>query len=236
MEERLSMPGEGATSGHHNGEVPVCAVCGCIEGRKHRLTWQLSRQDITLKDEVAVKDWMEQRQGQPSVMVLPDDRGVLAYSVAPYCDACLDKYWREYEERHTPSGKVNRAAFQEKIRTFSCRAGWDLYVLQLEYLAPRGFPNMALKRGDRLILPSVRGDVIARPRAFHPPGHSLVISPEVPEDIQEALTRDPNEGRPSERRAAVGEGRVPIYGRKIPRYQSAACNASNVTYWAPNSL
>ena len=131
MDERLSMPGEGATSGHHNGEVPVCAVCGCIESRKHRLTWQLSRLDITLKDEVAVKDWMEQQQGQPSAMVLPDDGGVLAYSVAPYCDACLDKYWREYEERHTPSGKVNRAAFQEKIRAFSRSAGWDLYVLQL---------------------------------------------------------------------------------------------------------
>ena len=58
---------------------------------------------------------------------------------------------------------------------------------------------MALKRGDRFLLPSVRGDVIARPRAFHPPGHSLVISPEVPEDIREALTRDPDEGRPSEK-------------------------------------
>ena len=115
---------------------------------------------------------MEQQQGQPSVMVLPDDGGVLAYSVAPYCDACLDKYWREYEERHTLSGKVNRAAFQEKIRSFSHSAGWDLNILQLEYLAPRGFPNMALKRGDRLLLPSVRGDVSARPRAFHPPGHS----------------------------------------------------------------
>ena len=193
------MPGEGASSGHHNGEVPVCAVCGCIESRKHRLTWQLSRLDITLKDEVAVKDWMERRQGQPSAMVLPDDGEVLAYSVAPYCEACLDKYWREYEERHTPSGKVNRAAFQEKIRAFSRTAGWDLYVPQLEYLAPRGFPNMALKRGDRLILPSVRGNVIARPRAFHPPGHSLVISPEVPEDIREALTRDPDEGRTSEK-------------------------------------
>ena len=112
---------------------------------------------------------------------------------------CLDKYWREYEERHTSSDEMNRAAFQEKIMAVSRSAGWDLYILQLEYLAPRGFPNMALKRGDRLFLRSVRGDVFARPRPFCPPSHSLVISPEVPADIQEALTRDPDEGRPSEK-------------------------------------
>ena len=150
----------------------------------------------------AVKEWMERRQGLPSVLVLPDDGGVVAYSVDPYCDSCLDRNWREHEERHTPAGKVNRATFHEEIRASSRGAGWDIYTLQLEYLAPRGFPNMALIGGDRLLLllPSARGDVTARPRAFHSPSHhTLIVSPEVPQDMRETLLRDPNEGRPSEK-------------------------------------
>ena len=198
MEKRFLMSGEGATSADHNSEVPACAVCGGKECRHNRITWQMSRQDITFEDAAAVKEWMERRQGLPSVLVLPGDGGVLAYSVDPYCDSCLDKFWKEHEERHTPADKVNRAAFQENIKAFSRGAGWDIYTLQLEYLAPRGFPNMALIRGDRLLLPSARGDVTARPRAFHPLGHTLVVSPEVPQDMQEALLRGPTEGQPSE--------------------------------------
>ena len=193
------MSREGAASADHNSEIPACAVCGGKEGRHNRLTWQMSQQGITFEDVLDVNDWMERRQGQPSVLVLPDDGGVLAYSVAPYCDSCLDKFWKEHEERHTPAGKVNRAAFQGNIKALSRDAGWDIYTLQLEYLAPRKFPNMALIREDRLLLPSVRGDVTARPRVFHPQGHTLVISPEVPQDMRETLLRDPNEGRPSEK-------------------------------------
>ena len=200
MEERFLMSGEGTISADHHSEVPECAACGGREGRNQRLTWQLSRQEITLADDVAVKEWMERRQGLPSVLVLPDDGGVVAYSVDPYCDSCLDRNWREHEERHTPAGKVNRATFHEEIRASSRGAGWDIYTLQLEYLAPRGFPNMALIRGDRLLLPSARGDVTARPRAFHSPSHhTLIVSPEVPQDMRETLLRDPNEGRPSEK-------------------------------------
>ena len=58
---------------------------------------------------------------------------------------------------------------------------------------------MALIRDDQLLLRSVRGDVIARLRAFQAPNHGLVISPEVPQHTREALLRDPNEGQPSEK-------------------------------------
>ncbi len=57
---------------------------------------------------------------------------------------------------------------------------------------------MALIRDDQLLLRQVRGDATARPRALHPPGHTLLVSPDVPEDMREALLRDPNEGQPSE--------------------------------------
>ena len=198
MEDRFLVSGEGAIPGDHNSEVPMCSVCGRRKDRHNRLTWQMSRQDITLEDELDSKDWMERRQGHPSVLMMPDNGGVLAYSVAPYCDACLDKCWREHEERHTSADKVNRVAFQTKIRRFSRGAGWKIYTLRLEYLAPRKFPTVALIRGDRLLLPSVRGGVTARPRAFHPPAHTLLISPEVPQDVQEALLRGPNEGQQPE--------------------------------------
>ena len=193
------MSGEGTTPADHTNEIPACAGCGGKEDKTHRLTWQLSRLDIAFEDDVAVKEWMEQRQGMPSVLALPDDGGAFAYSVDPYCDSCLDRNWREYEERHTPGDKVNRAAFQEQIGAFSRGAGWDMYTLRFQYLAPRGFPNLVLIRDDQLLVRSVRGDVTARSRVFRTPGHSLVISPEVPQDTREALLRDPNEGQPSEK-------------------------------------
>ena len=63
------------------------------------------------------------RQGQPSALVLPDDNGeVLAFSVDPYCDNCLDNLLRKYEERHTPSNEVRtRSEFQKKGKSILCR-------------------------------------------------------------------------------------------------------------------
>ena len=194
MEERLLISEASATSGDNNSEVPACAVCGGTEGRARRLTWQMSRLDIEFNDGVSVSEWTEGRQGLPSVLVLPDGGGALAYSVDPYCDGCLDRYWREYEERHTPDDKMNRATFLQEIKTYSIRAGWSAYDLQLPYLSPRGFPNLALVKDDQLLLRSVRGDIVARPRAFHPPGHSLFMSPEVPQKTRETLLRNPDEG------------------------------------------
>lgn len=199
MEERFLLSAKTNIPGDGNGEVQKCAECGRRKGGHNGLTWQMSRQDITFDDVQDVKDWMERRQGQPSALVMPDDGGALAYTFAPYCDDCLDKFLKEREERYTPAGKSNRAAFQEKVRAFSCGAGWDTYSLQLQYLAPRGFPNMALIRGDQLLLRSVRGEVTGRVRAFHPPAHTLVLSPEVPQDMQEALLRNRDEEQLSDK-------------------------------------
>ena len=199
MEERLLLSAKATIPGGDNPEVPECAECGRKEDGRNRLTWQMSRQDITFDDVQEVKDWMERRQGQPSALVLPDDGGALVYAFAPYCDDCLDKFLREREERDTPTGELNRSAFQEKVKSFSCGVGWDTYTLQLQYLAPRGFPNMALIRGDRLVLPSVRGEVTGRVRAFHPPAHTLILSPEVPQDMQDALLRNQDEEQLSDK-------------------------------------
>ena len=61
MEKRFLKSEESATSGDHNSEVPACAVCGGKEWRNHRLTWQLSRQDLKIENDVAVKEWMERQ-------------------------------------------------------------------------------------------------------------------------------------------------------------------------------
>ena len=193
------LSGKTTVPGDENGEFPGCAGCGRKRGGHNGLTWQMSRQDITFDDVRDVKNWIEQQQGQPSALVMPDDGEVLAYTFSPYCDDCLDRFSKEYEERHTPAGKENRAAFQEQIEEFSYGAGWDSYTLQLQYLAPRRFPNMALIRGDQLVLRSVRGEVTGRMRAFHPPAHTLVLSPEVPQDIQEALLRNQDEEQLSDK-------------------------------------
>ena len=167
-----------------------CVVCDSDEGSKRKLTWQMIRQDVAFANEENVKDWMEQRQGQPSVLAFPDDGGILAYSLAPYCDGCLDNSFREYEERNITSGQMTRDELLRKIRTLGEQDDWKTYVLQCQYVAPRGVPNIIMVRDDQLVIRSVRGDVTARPRALHPPAHSLLISPEVPQEIRETLTRN----------------------------------------------
>ena len=179
-------------------KCPKCALCHRREDRQNRLTWQMFRQDITLENIEDAREWMERRQGQPSALVLPDDGGVLAYSVDPYCDSCLDNLLREYEERHTPSNEVTREEFQRRVRRLFADAGWEVYSLDLEYLAPRGFPNLALTKADRLIFPSVRGDVTVRHRAFHAPAHRLLMSPEVPAEVGEVFSQDSSECQSSE--------------------------------------
>ena len=166
-----------------------CVVCYSDERGERKLSWQMIRQDVALTDEESVKDWMEQRQGHPSVLVLPDDGGILAYSLAPYCNGCLDNFYREYEERNTTFSEMTRDELLRKIKAVGEKNDWRVYVLQSQYLAPRGVPNVILAKDDRLLIRSVRGDVTARPRVLHPPAHSLFISPEVPPEIRETLTR-----------------------------------------------
>ena len=85
--------------------------------------------------------WMNGREGLPSVMVLPDNGGILVYSVAPYCDGCLDKHLKEFEEGHTPSDETTRAKFQERVVKLFRRNSWTVYSLQLDHLAPRDSPT-----------------------------------------------------------------------------------------------
>lgn len=175
-----------------NSEHFECAECHRKENSANKLTWQMSREDITMRSEDDVLSWMKEREGLPSVMVLPDDGGILVYSVAGYCDNCLNKQLKEYEGQHTPTDKETRGEFQERVGQLSHHNGWTVYFLQLDHLAPRGFPNLALIRDDQFLLRSLRGDVSVRLRAFHHPAHTLLISPEVPQEIQETLLRSSN--------------------------------------------
>lgn len=172
-----------------NSKQFECAGCHRKENSANKLTWQMSREDITISNEDDVHNWMKRREGLPSVIVLPDDGGILVCSVAGYCDDCLDKHLKEYEEQHTPSDKVTRGEFQERVVQLCHHNGWTVYSLQLDHLAPRGFPNLALIKDDHLLLGSLRGDVTVRLRAFHHPANTLLISSEVPQEIRETLLR-----------------------------------------------
>ena len=184
-----------------NSKHFACARCHRKEDSANKLTWQMSREDITVRSEDDALNWIKGRVGLPSVIVLPDDGGFLAYSVVGYCDSCLNEQLKEYEEQHTPADEVTRGEFQEKVVQLFHRNGWTVYSLQLDHLAPRGFPNLALIKDDQLLLRSLSGDVTVRLRAFHHPAqtafhhspHSLLISPEVPQEIQETLLRSSNQ-------------------------------------------
>ena len=175
-----------------NDKHSECAGCHRKEDSANKLTWQMSREDITIRNEDDVLIWMKRREGRPYVMVLPDDGSIQVYSVAGYCDNCLNRQLQEYEEQHTPADKVAKGEFQERIVQLSHHNGWTAYSLQLDHLAPRGFPNLALIRDDKLLLKSLRGEVTVRLRAFHHPAHTLLISPEVPQEIRETLLRSSN--------------------------------------------
>ena len=76
---------------------------------------------------------------------------------------------------------------------------WEVYDLQLEHLAPSWIPQLGIDvKDDRLILPSVRGDVTVRPRAFHPPGHADAHEPGGARGSERKLIlRDSSETGPS---------------------------------------
>ena len=175
-----------------NSKFDECAECNRKESGASKLTWQMSREDITIRNEGDLRVWMKRREGLPSVMVLPDSGGILVYSVAPYCDCCLDKHLKEYEEGHTPSGETTRAKFQERVVNLFRHNGWTVYFLQHDHLAPRGFPNLALLKDDQLLLRSLRGDVTVQLRAFHPSAGTVVISPETPQEVREVLATSKN--------------------------------------------
>ena len=171
------------------GQYLECAGCHKDEFNADELTWQLTREEISISDVGDLGFWMNNREGIPPIIILPDDGGILAYSVAQYCGSCLDENFREYEEQHTPPDKVTKGDFMDRVVAQSRLNGWIAYILRLNYLSPRGFPDLALVRDDQFLLRSVRGDVTSRSRAFHPPAQSILISPEVPQELRENLLR-----------------------------------------------
>ena len=176
-----------------NGALGKCADCQQEDTSRDGLTWRMTRQDIVIGTEEDILVCMAQREGLSTVMIFQEDGEILIYSLALYCDNCIHRHIETYEECHTPSDKMTRRNFRQNVSSLFLENDWSVYSLQLDHLAPMGFPNMAAIREDRLLFASLRGDVTVRHRSFHLPKGTLLISPEVPEEIRESLTLNCNE-------------------------------------------
>ena len=175
---------------------PICVGCGQEGNIGRQLNWEVFREDVVVQNEEELQDLLERRSGLPKVLVLPDEGGVLVYGVGLFCDGCMNEHLKEYEERHVPPDKVTREEFHQKVVALFRENCWTVYSLQHSYLAPRGFRNLALTKGDHLLLRSVQGDVTVRLRSSHAvglPGHTLLVSPDAPAEVRELLVRSPEE-------------------------------------------
>lgn len=180
----------------------ICSVCGQEGSIGEQLHWGMVREYIEIQREEDIRDLMERRSGPPKVVVLPDVGGVLVYSVNPYCDGCFNEHVQDYELRQTPSDRVSRKVLLERVLAQSRKEHWTTYLLQLPYLSPRGLPNLVLIREDQLLPVSLQGDVSARLRAsrvFSASAHTLLMSPDVPEEIQQMLVGGIEEEQVSDR-------------------------------------
>ena len=126
-----------------------------------------------------------------------DDGEFVIYSVAPYCEVCLNRHVQKYEESHTPQDKLTTNAFLNDVVSLSRKNYWSTYTLQHLNLSPRGFPNLVLIREDQLLFLSLRGDVSVRMRLGTSAiaAHTMLISPEVPETLREMLLKERNRER-----------------------------------------
>ena len=171
-----------------------CKECGKegIGGRD--LYWELFREDIPLRNEDNLRDMITMRSGLPAVVISGCDGEFVIYSVAPYCEVCLNRHIQEYEESHTPQDKLTTNAFLNDVVSLSRKNCWSTYTLQHRNLSPRGFPNLVLIREEKLLFWSLQGDVSVRMRLGIPDNatHTLLISPEVPEKLREILLKERN--------------------------------------------
>ena len=168
----------------------ICKGCGREGTIGEQLHWGVVREDRESREVEDLQDLLERRSGPPKVLALPDEGGVLVYSVIPSCDDCFNARVKDYELVQTPPDKVLREAFLKRVVGQSRKGQWTTYLLQRPYLSPRGFPNLVLTRGEHVRLVSLQGDVSVRLRAgkaLSASGHTLLMSPDVPEEIQQML-------------------------------------------------
>ena len=133
-------------------EPRTCDVCAQEEDSHAEFSWQLAREDVEVAGDDDILVLLESRLAGPTVIVLPEAGGVVVYSVIRCCDGCLNESFRRYEDSHNPRPKKTRRALLDDIKGVSQEKGWLLYALQLDHLAPRGFPNVALIRDEQLRL------------------------------------------------------------------------------------
>lgn len=174
-----------------------CKECGKEGVAGRDLYWELFREDIPLRDEDNLRDMITMRSGLPTVVMSGDDGEFVIYSVAPYCEVCLNRHVQKYEESHTPQDKLTTNAFLNDVVSLSRKNYWSTYTLQHLNLSPRGFPNLVLIREDQLLFLSLRGDVSVRMRLGTSAiaAHTMLISPEVPETLREMLLKERNRER-----------------------------------------
>ena len=182
--------------------VSICAGCGQKGSIGKELHWSMTREDREIKGEDDLQGLLERRTGPPRVLVLPDEGGVLIYSVIPYCEGCFNEQAKDYELRKTPPDKVSREALLKRVIAHAHKQCWTTYLLQQPYLSPRGFPNLVMTRGEHVRLFSVQGDVNVRLRAgkaINLSGHTLLMSPDVPKEVQQMLVGNTEEDQVSDR-------------------------------------
>ena len=165
----------------------ACGECHTKTNSIKDLTWVLSKEDIIISKEDDLEHWMKSRKGLPSVIVNTEDAEVNVYRVSAVCNDCLNRHIMKYEELHTPHGKLTRNDFHELVVGLSLDNNWTGHSLTNSHLAPRGFPNLVFTRDERIIFCRLQGDPKVRLRSFHPPAGTIVMSPEVPPEVREAL-------------------------------------------------
>ena len=168
-------------------EPRTCDVCAQEEDSHAEFSWQLAREDVEVAGDDDILVLLESRLAGPTVIVLPEAGGVVVYSVIRCCDGCLNESFRRYEDSHNPRPKKTRRALLDDIKGVSQEKGWLLYALQLDHLAPRGFPNVALIRDEQLRLIFARPEAWVRQRPVAIPSGQVFISPGVPPDIQAGI-------------------------------------------------
>ena len=171
-----------------NNTNDVCVRCHRKADSGDKLTWLMFREDHVLRDMAEVKTFLEKGVGRPYIVTLPGDGGVHVYFGAWYCNSCCDTRLKEFEKHNTLSDQTTKTELENRVVKRALDSGWTTYSLQLGHLAPRGFPHMALIKGERLVLPSLVGSVAIRLRAFRAPPNTMLMSPEVPKEVREGLS------------------------------------------------
>lgn len=170
-----------------NDVTNLCTECQKEESDQSTLAWLVQKQDVKIDSTDAIEDWIKQHDGQGYMVAIPEVGDIVIYLVQPFCDECCNTVFARYEDTHTPEGEDTRSQLLGRILGELRKSEWGCFVLDKQHLAPRGFPNLAIRKEGDLRLISVRGGAYVRPRKAGFPTGTLAVSPNVPKHVRENL-------------------------------------------------